>query len=112
MCCVAAVIPPYPKGLLLLSFLQHRGVTCLAASIEENSIQSQRGKGDLFKNSEKTPQLLVIVPHYLASPVICFPHAGVQSITAPTAVSPMWKHTLCEGNKSGPRAAMLVLSLI
>lgn len=45
MCCVAAVISPYPKGLLLLSFLQHRGVTCLAASIEENSIQSQRVKG-------------------------------------------------------------------
>lgn len=44
MCCVAAVISLYPKGLLLLSFLQHRGVTCLAVSTEENSIQSQRGK--------------------------------------------------------------------
>lgn len=42
MCCVAAVISLYPKGLLLLSFLQHRAVTCLAVSTEENSIQ--RGK--------------------------------------------------------------------
>ena len=44
MCCVAAVISLYPKGLLLLSFLQLQRVTCLALSTEENSIQSQRGK--------------------------------------------------------------------
>lgn len=42
MCCVAAVISLYPKGLLQLSFLQHQAITCLAVSTEENSIQSQK----------------------------------------------------------------------
>lgn len=70
MCCVAAVISLYPKGLLLLSFLQLQRVTCLALEHRGKFDSETERKDVTYLKQWKKMQLSGILPHYIANQII------------------------------------------
>lgn len=72
-CCNISI----PQGSAAALFYSYKEVTCLALSSEENLIQTEKKYVTYLKPLKKkksNPQLLGIVPHYLANPLIYLPH--------------------------------------